>query len=143
MICCFTESRDIIASCSATDVHETFLAKTRRIAPRPRRDRDVGHFVRDETETRRNRPRPKTRRRDLLGRDRPTRDPRRTFPRPRRDVSTSRDGLVTETSRPRPTSLTSLCSASAMKMDKRNEVLLKLSRTKTLLSPHLHPRIVI
>ena len=60
-------------------------------------------------------PRPETRRRDLLGRDRDeTRDAQlrdrnendmlSTFSetRPRRDVSTSRDGLENETSRPRP-----------------------------------------
>jgi len=65
--------------------------------------------------TRRKGPRPETRRRDLLGRDRDEtrdaqvrdRDETETLStlsetRPRRDVSTSRDGLETETSRPRP-----------------------------------------
>ena len=44
--------------------------------------------------TRRKGPRPETRRRDLIGRDRDETA--------RRDVSASRDGLETETSRPRP-----------------------------------------
>jgi len=54
--------------------------------------------------TRRKGPRSETRRRDLLGRDRDETETLSTLSetRPRRDVSTSRDGLETETSRPRP-----------------------------------------
>jgi len=54
--------------------------------------------------TRRKGPRPETRHRDLLDRDRDETETLSTLSktRPRRDVSTSWDGLETETSRPRP-----------------------------------------
>ena len=83
--------------------------------------------------TRRKGPVPGARRRDLLGRD-----PRRTGPRPRRDrdVSTSRDGLETETSRPRPhpcfSGLNPTCQVSSMNPSKFSEIYWRKRRSRSL-----------